>query len=189
MRTLAALTGLMLLAACAQVPTTPGQPTPNLPASLGNIVTDPARTAIGNTAAVFGNPRSVQGRPVPVAEAISQYEWLTLALANDQRFIGMPPMVAGSVRQGRDALREAFGVRPDTSPQAAVDAFDAAAAAYRTNNAAGAQAALATVTGAEGAARAASLLSALPAIPQAAAGAAAAANGLAQLDDRTPGRR
>jgi hypothetical protein len=189
MRTLAAFAALALLAGCAQPARAPVQPTPNLPASLGAIVTDPARTAIGNTAAIFGNPRSVQGRPIPVAEAISQLEWLTLALVNDQRFIDMPPTVAGSVRQGRDAVREAFGLRPDTSPQAAIDAFDAAAAAHRAGNPPGAQAALAAVTGAEGAAHAAGLLSALPMIGPAATGTAAAANGLAQMRDRAPMRR
>ncbi|PWS34159.1 hypothetical protein DFH01_26385 [Falsiroseomonas bella] len=189
MRTLAALIGLSLLAGCAQTGPTASVPTPNLPASLASIITDPARTAINNTAAVFGNPASVQGRPIAVAEAISQLEWLTPELSNDQRFIGMPPTVAGSVRQGRDAVREAFGVRPDTSPQAAVNAFDAAAAAYRANDPPGAQTALAAVTGADGAARAASLLSALPRIPQAAAGTSAAVSGLAQMNERTPPRR
>jgi hypothetical protein len=188
MRALAAVLGFVLLAACAQDPRPPAQPTPSLPASLGNIVTDPARVAIGNTAAVFGNPRSVQGRPVQVAEAISQLEWLTLELVNDQRFIGMPATVAGSVRRGRDAVRETFGVRPDTAPQAAIEAFDAAAAAHRANNPPGAQAALAAVTGTEGAARAAALLSALPAIPQASAGSAAAANGLVQMERSDVGR-
>ena len=178
-----ALLGLALLSTCAAPGPSLG-PAPNLPASLANTVADPARTAINNTAAVFGNPASIAGRPVQAANAISQLEWLTVTLASDQRFTAMPPTVAGSVREGRDAVRQAFGVAPGTTPQAAVTAFDGAAAAFGTNNRTAAEASLATVTGPAGAARAAALLSALPVIPQAAAGTAAASNGLVQMDNQ-----
>ncbi len=179
----AAVLGLVLLGACAQPGASLG-PTPDLPASLRDIVTDPARSAIGTTSAIFGNPASVAGRPVQAANAISQLEWLTLALANDQRFISMPATVAPAVREGRDAVRRSFGVAPATSPQAAITAFDQAAAGFARGDRAAAEAALSAVTGQAGAARAASMLAALPAIPQAATGTAAAANGLAQMDNQ-----
>jgi hypothetical protein len=181
--TTAALLGLALLSACAAPGPSLG-PAPNVPASLANSVTDPARTAINNTAAVFGNPPSVAGRPVQAANAISQLEWLTVTLATDQRFTAMPPTVAGAMRQGRDAVRQAFGVAPETTPQAAVTAFDGAAAALARSDRAAAETALAAVTGPAGAARAAALLSALPVVPQAAAGTAQASNGLVQMDNQ-----
>jgi hypothetical protein len=181
--TTAALLGLGLLAACAAPGPSLG-PTPTVPASLADRVTDPARSAIANTAAVFGNPASVAGRPVQASGAIAQLEWLTVALVNDQRFFAMPPTVPGAVRQGRDAVRQAFGVAPETTPQAAVTAFDGAAAAFARNDRAAAEAALAPVTGAAGAARAAALLSALPVIREAAVGTAQASSGLSQMDSR-----
>jgi hypothetical protein len=186
---LAALVGLSLLAACAQPATTSPGPQPSTPASLRDIVTDPARAAIGNTSAVFGNPARVAGQPVLAANAISQLEWLTVDIATNQRFVSMPPGVAGAVREARDAVRQTFGVAPGTTPQAAITAFDGAATALAAGNRNAAEASLAAVTGAAGAARALGLLSALPAIPQAANGTSAAANGLSQMDSQSLRRR
>jgi hypothetical protein len=178
-----ALFGLTLLAACAgQLPGFSASDLPSTPNSLRGTVTDPARSAIGNLSSVFGAPSRVAGQPVQVANAISQMEWLTVDLATNQRFTAMPPMVPGAMLEARNAVRQTFGVAPATTPQAAVTAFDGAAAALASGDGAAAEAAVATVTGQAGAARAVALLSNLPAIPQAANGVAAAANGLAQLD-------
>ena len=178
-----ALLGLALLVGCAQPPAPNLGADPNLPASLRNMVADPAQTAINNTAAVFGDPASIAGRPAQAANAISQLEWLTVDIVTDQRWIGLQPQIPGQVRAGRDAVRQAFGVPAATTPQAAVSAFDGAAAALATNDRAGALTALAAVTGGQGGAtRALGLLDALPSIPAAAIGTAALMNGIRQMN-------
>lgn len=181
---LAALLSLTLIAGCAPQQQLLG-PVPDLPASLRNTVTDPARSAIGMVAAVFGNPRQMAGQPVQVANAISQYEWLTMTLATDQRWIGLPPTVLPAMRTGREELRATFGVPADAPPQAAVTAFDGAAAALAAGNRAGAEAALAALTGPAAAPRAVQLLSALPTLQRTAQGASAAQNGMMQMDMMT----
>ncbi|WP_137180453.1 hypothetical protein [Roseomonas sp. AR75] len=178
----AALLCLVLLGGCtgAMAPTQP----PSLPASLQGGAAIPGRVAIANTAQVFGQPASVAGQPVRAANAISQLEWLTVDILTSQNFVNLPPTVPGALRQARDAVRQAFGVVPDTTPQAAVNAFDGAASALAGGDRAAAQASLATVTGPAGAPRALDLLSALPSIPAAASGTAIAVNGLATMDQR-----
>ena len=82
----AMLLAAALLGACAQAPRPAPGPEPVMPASLRQTVTDPARTAIGFTDAVFGRPASVAGRPAVVADAVAELEWLAVAIATDQRF-------------------------------------------------------------------------------------------------------
>lgn len=177
-----------LLGACAQAPRPAPGPEPVMPASLRQTVTDPARTAIGFTDAVFGRPASVAGRPAVVADAVAELEWLAVAIATDQRWIGMPPLVAQQLRAGRDETRAALGIPADATTNAVVTALDATAAALRAGNRAAALTALGEVTGSAGAERALGVLSALPRLPRAAAATAAAANGLTQLDQNTRGR-
>lgn len=177
-----ALLGLALLAACAEVPRPPPGPDPVVPAALRQSVTDPGRTAIGFTNSVFDRPDRIAGRPIVAAEAVSELEWLTVNLATDQRWTGLPPLVAQQMRAGRDEVRGVLGIPASATTNAVVTAMDATAAALRANNRAGALAALAEVTGPAGAERALATLSALPRLPRASAATSAAMNGLNQLE-------
>jgi hypothetical protein len=185
---LPAVAGAALLVACTEVPRPAPGPDLLLPATLRNTVTDPARGAIGFTDSVFDRPDRIAGRPVVAAEAVGELEWLAVNLSTDQRWTGMPPLVAQQVRAGRDEVRGVLGIPAAAAPNAVIAAMDATAAALRAGNRAAAAAALAEVTGAAGADRALGVLSALPRLPRAAAGTSAAMSGMNQLDQNARGR-
>jgi hypothetical protein len=209
---LPAVAGAALLVACTEVPrpapgpdlllpatlrqsvTDPARgamqaaPTAVMPATLRQTLTDPGRMAIDTTSSVFGNPRTVAGRPAAAADAVAELEWLTVNLATDQRWIGLPGNVPVQMRGGRDAVRAALGIPTDAATNAVIEALDATAAALRAGNRVDATAAIAAVTGQANAARAIGVLDALPSVPRAQQATAAAANGLAQMDVMTSGR-
>lgn len=190
MRRSAALFGLVLLAACAQPQggAAPAAPAAVMPATLRQTLSDPGRLSIDTTSAVFGNPRSVAGRPAAAADAVAELEWLTVNLTTDQRWTAMQGTVPTQMRAGRDEVRAALGIPADASTDAVINALDATAAALRAGNRAGATSAIAAVTGQANAARALGVLDALPALPRAQQATAAAANGLAQMDVMSTGR-
>lgn len=168
------------LAACGG-PAGPVFPTPS---SLNTGVGDPPTAAIGVTAFVFGQPRSVWGRPADAADAIAQLEWLTVILATDQRFIGMPALVQPNMVAGRNEVRAAFGIAPAYPAADAVDGFDATARALRRGDVVAAEAALLPMVGADRVGRALDILANLPAFPRAAFATAEAQRGQAAIRRR-----
>jgi hypothetical protein len=183
-----ALVALALLGACA------AQPTPRgggagadlvLPAQLRQANTDPGRTAIGFTDATFGRPAAVQGRPAVAADAVAQLEWLTVNLATDQRWSGMPGNVAGQFPGARDEVRQALGIRADATTNTVIGAMDGTAAALRGGDRAAALRALGPAVAPDGAERALSVLNALPRLPRASQATSAASAGLSRMDRDT----
>ena len=83
-----------------------------MPATLRQTLSDPGRLSIDTTSAVFGNPRSVAGRPAAAADAVAELEWLTVNLATDQRWTAMPRHGAGA-----DARRPRRGPRRARHPR------------------------------------------------------------------------
>lgn len=172
---------LLLLGACATAPHPTGAEDLVLPAALDRGFSDPARAAAGVATVVFGRPAGVAGRPDLAAEAAANLEWLAVAVPTDQRFIGMPPAVAGQLAAGRAELRAALGIPAEARPAAVIGAMDAAAAALRRQDRAAALAALGAVTRPGGAEAALALLDALPLLPRAAEAAGATQNGLTRM--------
>lgn len=185
---LAALAALALLAACAAPAPRATAPDLMTPAALRQTNTEPGRTAIGFTDAAFGRPERLRGRPDVAADAVGQLEWLTVALATDPRWTGMPGTVPGQFPPARAEVRAALGIPAEATTNAVIGAMDRTAAALRPGDRDGAQRALAAVTGADAAPRALTVLDALPRLPRAAQATAAAQNGLARMDQDTRGR-
>lgn len=183
-----AMLGLVLLAACAQPPAAPPGPQLMTPAALQQSLTDPSRSAVEYTSAVFASPRSVVGRPAAAAEAVADLEWLTVSIGTDQRWIGMQGPLTQQLQAGRAEMRRTLGIPAEATPNAVIGAMDGAAAALRANNRAGASAALAAVTGAGGGDRALGVLSALPALPAVQRATMATQQAMNRLDQETSAR-
>jgi hypothetical protein len=159
---------LLTIGACSAMPPPPPQPSLTLPETASwRGAGDPTRGAILASAHVFAQPSSIAGNPAAAAEALGQLEFLAVELAVGGRWQGgFDPLVAPMLGQGRAQARAAMGVRPDASPQGAVDAWYAAAAALRTGDRARAEAALALVAAAPS--ETLRRLDPLPALPAAA---------------------
>lgn len=184
----AVLLTLLVLGACGPLP--PAQqpvslPTSAQPAGAG----DPTRGAILSSSFVFGQPGSVAGNPAAVAEALGQLEYLAVELAVGPQWIDMDPLVVPMLAQGRAEARSAFGFNPTTSPQSAMDALFAAAAALRAGDPATARTALVPLTSADRAEATLQRLDALPPLPRAAAATARAQQSLMRRDSSGDRRR
>ncbi len=174
---------LLLLAGCAVPDPGPAAtarlPDPASTASAG----DPVRGALISSAFVFGQPGSVAAQPAAAAEALGQLEFLTVELAGGA-YAELDPLALQLLREGRAQARQAFGLRQDVPPQAAIDALFGAAAALRAGDRAAAEATLAQVTEPGAAPAALAKLSALPRLPQAASGTRMAYNSIILPRDR-----
>lgn len=160
---------VLLLGACA-APDGAQPGTARLPVDAATVsAADPVRSAIISSAFVFGRPSTVAGQPAAAAEALGQLEFLTVEL-NAGFYSGLDPLTVPTLRQARAEARQAFGLRQDVAPQAAIDAFFGTAAALRAGDRAAAQATLAQVTQPGAAPAALEQLAMLPRLPQAAAG-------------------
>jgi hypothetical protein len=179
---LAALAALAPLAACAGAPPRATAPDLVTPAALRQANTEPGRTAIGFTDATFARPERVRGRPDVAADAVGQFEWLTVALMTDPRWTAMPGTVQGQFPPARAELRGALGIPAEAATDAVIRAMDRTAAALRAGERDAARRALTAVTGADAAPRALSVLDALPRLPRVAQATAAAQNGLSRMD-------
>jgi hypothetical protein len=125
MRRIASLALLLALAACGNLPTPPSA---TLPRVLTSGAQDPTRAAIFATA--FGlNRGGIRGQPIDVAVLAAQYEFLSVDLAWNPLFTGMPPLVGMQLEAGRAELRQVLGIAPNAAPQAVIDGLVAAAEA------------------------------------------------------------
>jgi hypothetical protein len=164
---LPALSLLLLLGAC-----TGGAPPSFVelpPAAQPPGAGDPLRAAIIESAFVFGRPGQVAGQPAKVARALGQLEFLAEAMGS------RPPgahdgLAQPMLQQGRAEARRAFGIRPDASPQMAVDALFAAAVALEWGRRDEAALALTPIAAPGEAAAMRDRLDNLPHLPAAAAG-------------------
>lgn len=180
----ALLLPMLLLAGACAVPPPPLAVT--LPESApARGVGDPTRGAILSSAHVFAQPSSVAGNPAAAAEALGQLEFLAVELVTGGRWQGgFDPLAGPMLERGRAEARAMMGVRPQVSPQAAVDGWYAVAAALRTGDRGRAESALATLV-----AEPPVTLRQLDALPYLPAAAAATGRAQAALMARDSDRR
>ncbi|MGG5823181.1 hypothetical protein [Falsiroseomonas sp. HW251] len=181
MRARIAVLILLAVAACGPLPPRPEALT--LPDNAGpGGAGDPTSWAILSSAYTFGQPSSVAGNPAAAAEALGQLEFLAVQFQADQRFIPGNPTTAFLLVQGRTEARQAFGIRPDTPPQLAVDALYAVRDSLRAGDRDRAAAAMALLTQPGGAPPALARLEALPYLPRAAFATFTAQSSFRQFD-------
>lgn len=158
------LPGLVaLLAACAEPAAVPPVPQPTVAS-----VADPMRQAVIGAAFAFSDTTRLAGRPADAARAAAQLEWMAVALAQDQWWIGAVPTLFFQLRDAGEDLRGAIGLAPQASAVVVTRSLGEAAGALDRGDRAAAAAALAPVAPAGGEAALARLY-ALPALPRAAA--------------------
>jgi hypothetical protein len=138
----AALLLPLLATACGDMR---AEPPARLPPGVVEGAGDPARFAVETAAhALLDRPQALRGDPRAAAFAVAMLEHATTAFQDGRFPDGWH--VTRLLREGRTALRSAIGVRAETSPQDAQDAFLAAAEALRRGNRGGADQALAAVS-------------------------------------------
>jgi hypothetical protein len=130
---------LVLLAACAPDP----RPAADLggvrlpPEAGAGLVLDADRLAVNQIAATLSAPWRQRGNPVAQARALGFYEFATVALAG-QRWTGFDASALGQLRQGREELRAAYGIKPDAPAQVVLESFFLAASALSVGDEGGA---------------------------------------------------
>lgn len=131
--------GLALLAACAPTPPPPadGSGWVRLPPEAGGFILDADRRATSIIAATLTTPSRQEGNPVAQAEALGWFEFATVAL-NAPRWRGLNPLAVQLLRQGRNELRAAYGIRQDAPAQVVLDSFFKAATALSVGDQVGA---------------------------------------------------
>jgi len=134
-----ASTTLLGLAACAPTSTTsaPGAAQPvsaTLPPDAVVGAGDPTRAAILNTAYAFASPANLTGRPADAAQAVANYEYLTVEIPNGPRWREFPQTIPQQLAAGRGELRNAVGIAPNAPPQAVIDSLYAASRAIRAGD-------------------------------------------------------
>jgi hypothetical protein len=133
------IAALIGLAACTPTPLPPadGNGWIRLPQEAGGFILDADRRAASQIAATLTTPSRQEGDPVAQAEALGFFEFATVAL-NAPRWAGLNPLAVPLLRQGRDELRAAYGIRPDAPAQVVVDSFFKAASALSVGDRTGA---------------------------------------------------
>jgi hypothetical protein len=187
MRRRSLLAAPLAFAACGPLPPRQDQltlPDSAEPQGLG----DPTRGAIIAASYAFNVPASVAGNSAAGATALAQLEYLAVEIAVGSRWIGMDPLVAPLLAEGRAEARGAFGISAAVPPQQAVDALYAAAAALRGGDSGAAATALAPLGGPGGTDALLARLAAMPYLPRAAFATAAAQNGMNRMDRDRIGR-
>jgi hypothetical protein len=182
LRTTLAATMLVLAAAAAGGGCTPSPyppPSASLPADAVVGAGDPTRAAVFNTAAAFGSPATLQGRPDQAARAVANYEYLTVEIPYGARYRGLNAILQPQLEEGRAELRGVLGVRPDAPPQQVIDALYAASRALQAGDTAAADRILSGPAFTAGGAATLARLSALPPVPKV---AFAAVNTQMELD-------
>ena len=180
---------LGLLAGCAN---RPPPPIAFLPANPDNPLADPARQAILHTAYVFGDPRSLAGRPAEAAQAISEAEFLAIELNFGARWIEMQPLAQMAFVQARPEWRGALGIDESAPAQAVIDAMTRVRMGIGAQDTAAAAAALMPPLVTPGGAMSLTRLDALPPLPRTAWAAAMAQQEMWRIQrqgnrDRWPG--
>jgi hypothetical protein len=161
MRRPAYLLPLLLVAACTGQPRQSHQDlgftvVPDRP-SAG--VSDPTHQAVFRTSYAFGDTSRIAGRPADAARAAADLEWLTVALPQDQRWIGASPFLFAQLEGARTELRATLGIPQDATPAAVTQRLYAAAEALDAGRRTDAAAAL-------GGEAALARLDALPQLPR-----------------------
>lgn len=162
-----AAAALLAVAACG----TPAPAPVVLPFAPSNPLADQARQAVGATAFGFAHMADLAGKPAEAAALLGQAEYLTVALAADQRWAGLAPRVQQAFAAARPEWRRAAGIAEGAAPQAVIDALFAARDGLVGSDRAAVAAALTPPVFPEGAESVLARLAALPPLPLAAAAA------------------
>jgi hypothetical protein len=174
------LAGLLLLGACAELRQAPPRPPP---ADLAAGTADPARAAVGATAAAFADRGAgLAGRPAEAAQALAQLEFLTAELSRNPRFAPLPESLRREFLLARAETRDALGIDEQAPPDAVVAALLAAARALRAGDRAAAARAMPAPPFRPGGARSVVRLGELGPLPQTALATGLAAQDVARLD-------
>jgi hypothetical protein len=167
-----------LLGGCAELKRPPPPP-----ANLGIANADPVRGAIYLMGPEFADRgRGLAGKPVETAEAAARLEFVTDALARDQRYRAMSGSLRREFLLARDEVRDALGIAPDLTPQAAITGLLDAAEALRRGNEQAAAAALPPPGFRPGGAASVARLSDVGPLPQAAIATGLAVDAARQMD-------
>jgi hypothetical protein len=141
MKTRAVLTmaAALLLAACAPDPrpAADGSGWVRLPPEAGPFFLDADRRAANWIGATLTAPGRQHGNPAAQATALGFFEFATVALAAP-RWSGLDPLALLQLRQGREELRAAYGIKQDAPAQVVIDSFFKAAAALSVGDQVGA---------------------------------------------------
>src|SRR4051794_25744687 len=95
---------LLLLGACATLPSSPGARLP-YDAMIG--AGDPVRSAVASTSFAFSHQGQLAGQPADAARALAQMEYLAAELPHNPRFTGGPANLQVQMMQAREEWREA----------------------------------------------------------------------------------
>jgi hypothetical protein len=79
--------------------------------------------AINFAAWAFASPANTRGNPAEAARAIIALEYLSGELVDNPRWVRVDSNVKFRMRQARDEVRQAVGIRADAPPQAVVNAL------------------------------------------------------------------
>jgi len=174
---------LLAAAACAEMQR---PPTPAI--GFGDGPADPVRGAVAAMAPAFADRASgLAGQPVATAEAAARLEYVTAAVTSDARYAALPPGLRRELLLARTEVRDALGLAPEVTSEAAAGALMAAARALRAGNAAAAAAALPSPEFRPGGSIAVARLADIGPLPQAAIASALAAEEVARLDPDAAG--
>ncbi len=120
------------------------EPPARLPPGIVEGAADPGRFAVETAAhAMLDRPEALYGNAANAAFASAMVEHAATAFQDGAHADGWH--VTRLLREGRTALRNTIGIRPETLPQEAQDALLAAASALRRRDMGAAEAALASV--------------------------------------------
>ncbi len=131
-----------LLGACTEL-TTPRPPEPPLDLA-GRITANPLMAILDAAAADFDqNGARLLERPAETALAVARLEWIGGEFRPGRRLARMPDSYQFATRRAVAEGREALGLQPDATPEAAMGALLVASRAIRNGDAAAIEAALA----------------------------------------------
>lgn len=178
----AVLLCLPLLAGCAGAVQQPPNGWATLPNDSVVGAGDPVRAAILNAAYVLGSPGSVAGQPDQAAQALANYEFLTVELPYGPRWRGMNAAVSTELVAGQREVVSAFGIAPNAPTQQVVDGLYGASRALRAGDRAAAERILSPPAFTLGGPATVQRLAAMPVLPRAAAATSLAAAELDRVD-------
>jgi hypothetical protein len=124
MRSITALSVLVVLAGCAAEPPTPV----TLPGQADATVSRDPIVEVGQDIAAFYR-RPQPNQPAAAARAIAEIEWLAVSLPMSPRWRTAPGGGMAQLTLARDEARAGLGIPRNASPQAVINGLSAAAAA------------------------------------------------------------
>lgn len=117
------IAALVVLGGCVSIAPQPLPPTATLPPMVWGVYLDNDVGAINFAAWAFASPANTRGNPVDAARAIIALEYLSGELVASPRWVRIDSNTKFRLRQARDEVRQAVGIRADAPPQVVVNAL------------------------------------------------------------------